>query len=139
MQLAGERERVRRSLRRIVEIAVASTIWASRSRLELTRLRGRVPVSSRPRSAGERDRSHALVLDEHVANLGGRATGRSASREGRLPSSSASRSARRSLRRRFQHDRAAGGERRRDLVGDEIEREVEKARSRRPRRSAGAA
>ena len=32
----------------------------------------------------------------------------------------------RRLRRGLQHDRAAGGERRRDLVGDEVEREVER-------------
>ena len=72
---------------------------------------------------------HALVLDEHVADLGCRPhedvqpAGRQSGL--RLELREQERRERR-LRGRLEHDRAAGGERRRDLVRDEVEREVER-------------
>ena len=96
-----------------------------------TRLRGARSAMPQPTSpgAGERDQLHALVLDEHVADLG-RGAGddvEPAGRQARLLLELGEEQRRERCRgRRLEDDRAAGGERRRDLVGDEVEREVER-------------
>ena len=100
--------------------------------LELHALPRRAPreVPADPGRAGERDELHALVLDERVADLGRRA-GDDVQPPGREPGllEELGEEERRERRRGrgLEHDRAAGGERRRDLVGDEVEREVERA------------
>ena len=96
-----------------------------------TRLRGARSRSFQPTRgrAGERDELHALVLDEHVADLarGPADDVEPARREARLRLElGEEKRGERRLRRRLQDDRAAGGERRRDLVRDEVEREVER-------------
>ena len=79
--------------------------------------------------AGERDQLHALVLDEHVADLrrGPDDHVEPAGREpGLLLELGEQQRRERRLRRRLQHDGAAGGERGRELVRDEVAREVER-------------
>src|SRR5207248_626098 len=79
--------------------------------------------------AGEGDRLDALVLDEDVADLGGRAgdDAEPARREARFLLELGEQQRReRRLARRLQHHRAAGRERGRKLVRDEVEREVER-------------
>ena len=82
--------------------------------------------------AGERDQGDVGVVDEGVADRAAAAgDDAAAARRGR-PHSSMSSSARAMAEngvwlRRLEHDRAAGGDRRRQLVGDEVEREVERA------------
>ena len=80
--------------------------------------------------AREGDRAHPLVLDEHVADLarGPDEDVEPAGRKTCLVRELRERQRReRSLARRLEDDRAARGEGRSDLVGDEVEREVERA------------
>ena len=134
MQLwpANENALAASSRRRVVEVGVRLDDHRRRvPELELDAL-ARRPLGQLPADlarAGEGDRAHALVLDEHVAELrrgpdehvepARRQAGlglelREQQRgEGRL-------------RGGLQHDGAAGRERGRDLVRDEVEREVER-------------
>ena len=105
--------------RRVAELEVDPLLRRSLAQLPADAARAR-----------ERDRLHPLVLDQRVTDLGGGPDddveparrqpglvlelGQEKRREGRLA-------------RRLEDDRAAGGQRGRDLVGDEVEREVERA------------
>ena len=71
-----------------------------------------------------------LVADQNVADLGRRAADHvePAGRQSRLLLQLGEQQrGQRRLARRLEHDRAARGERRRELVRDEVEREVERA------------
>ena len=79
--------------------------------------------------AGEGEQPHAFVLDQHVADLAGGAGDDvdPARRQACLLLELGEEERRERRRRRgLQHDGAARGERGRDLVGDEVEREVER-------------
>ena len=131
--LTGERERVRgESGRGVVEVGVGRDDHRRRvAELEVHALarRALAELPADAGRAGERDERDALVLDEHVADLGRRPADdvEPAGRQARLglELGEEERGERR-LRRRLEHDRAAGRERRRDLVRDEVEREVER-------------
>ena len=124
----SRRARVAASSRSASASTITGVAFPSSS---LTRLRGarsrELPADLA--RAGERDRAHALVLDEHVADLGRRPDEdvQPARRQPRLRLELGEQQRReRRLRGRLEHDRAAGRERRRDLVRDEVEREVER-------------
>ena len=133
MQLwPGEGERVRGELLRRRRRCVAAHDRRRRvAELEVDLL-ARGALADSPADvarAGERDQPHALVLDEHVADLGGRPDddAQPARRQAGLFLELGEQERReRRLRRRLQHDRAACREGRRDLVRDEVEREVER-------------
>ena len=81
--------------------------------------------------AGERDQGDVVVVDDGVAD-GRAAAGDDVQPLGRQAAVVDQQlgegdAAERRLARRLEHDRAAGGDRRRQLVGDEVEREVERA------------
>ena len=144
--LAGEREGVRgHRLRGRIDVGVRGDDHRCRvAELEADLLlrRALLQAPADAARAGEGDRLHALVLDEHVADLGGGAGDdvEPARREACLvlELGEEERGERRGACG-LQHDGAAGRERRRELVRDEVEREVERARSPRRPRSACAA
>ena len=130
--LAREREGVRGELRRGALRRVGADDRRRRvAELELhalaVRAFGDAPADAA--GAGERDQLHALVGDEHVADLRRRAGDdvQPAGRQAGLFLERREEERRQRRRRRgLEHDRAAGGERGRDLVRDEVEREVER-------------
>ena len=96
----------------------------------------RLQVPADLRAPGERQRREAVVAHER---LGHRVVARDAPAPRLVPGAPASADAlgqqerrQRRLRRGLEHDGAAARERGRDLVGDEVEREVERARWRAP-------
>ena len=130
--LAGEGEGVRGELGGgEVEVGVGGhddgrRVAELQSHALLRRALGDAPADAA--RAGERDHPDALVLDEHVADLGGRSDedGQPAGREsGFLLELGEEQRRERRRARGLEHDRAAGGERGGELVRDEVAREVE--------------
>ena len=132
--LPGEGEGVAGELRRgLLDVGVRLDEDRGRvPELERDLLPGR-PLAQAPADvarARERDHPDALVLDQDVADLGGRADEhvQPAGRQARLGLELGEEERReRRLARGLEDDRAAGRERGRDLVRDEVQREVEGA------------
>ena len=131
--LTRERERVRGEARRdVVEIRIGGDDHRRGvPELEVDALAGG-SLAKLPADAGgarERDQRDALVVDENVTDLGGRPDDDvqpSGGQAGLHLELGEKQRGQRRLRRRLQHHGAAGGERRRDLVRHEVEREVER-------------
>ena len=132
--LAGEREGVRGAARGgVVDVGVGLDDDGRRvPELEIDAL-ARCALAELPAhraGAGERDERDARILDDHVADLGGRADEDVQPAGGEAGVVLELREEERregSLRRGLEDDGAAGRERGRDLVRDEVEREVEGA------------
>ena len=144
-RLTGERERrARDALGGEVEIRVGLDDHRRRV-AELERdVLARRAVAQHPadrRRAGEGDHRDPRILEQHVADLrlGAEHDVEPAGREAGLDLELGQRErAQRRLRSGFEDDRAAGRERRRDLVSDQVGREVERSDRRDDARSACA-